>query len=62
VKTVDEVDRRLDLRALIDAVEAAPPIDAVDVLASELVELVGATHVSLLIADFSGSAVMRLSA
>ena len=54
-------DQRLDLRTLIDAAEAAPPIDAVDVLASVLAEMIDATHVSLLIANFSGTAVMRLS-
>ena len=54
-------DQRLDLRTLIDAAEAAPPIDAVDVLASVLAEVLGASHVSLLIANFSGTAVMRMS-
>jgi serine phosphatase RsbU (regulator of sigma subunit) len=58
---VAKLDQPLDLRTLIEAVEGAPPIDAVDVLASMLAEMVGATHVSLLIADFSGSAVRRLS-
>ena len=56
-----KADRRLDLRTLIDAVEAAPPIEAVDVLAAVLAEMLDATHVSLLIANFSGTAVMRLS-
>lgn len=46
---------------LLEAVEAAPPIDAVDVLAAELRRLVGARHISLLITNFSGSAVVRLS-
>jgi serine phosphatase RsbU (regulator of sigma subunit) len=54
-------DQRLDLRTLIDAVEAAPPIDAVDVLAMVLAETLDARHVSLLIANFSGTALMRLS-
>ena len=57
----DVEDERLDLRRLLAAVEAAPPIDAVDVLAAELAAVVGASHVSLLIANFSGTAVVRLS-
>jgi serine phosphatase RsbU (regulator of sigma subunit) len=52
---------RLDLRALLDMVESAPPIDAVDVLASELGRMVDATRVSLLIASFSGDALVRMS-
>ena len=54
-------DRRLDVSGLLEAVEASPPIDAVDVLATELRRLVGARHVSLLITNFSGNAVVRLS-
>lgn len=53
--------QRFDLRRLLAAVEAAPPIDVVDVLAAELAEMVGATQVSLLIANFSGTAVNRMS-
>src|SRR4029079_2638574 len=53
--------QRLDLRALIEAAEAAPPIEAVDVLAAVLAEVLDATHVSLLIANFGGTAVMRVS-
>ena len=49
------------MRGLLEAVEGAPPIDAVDVLATELCDEVEATHVSLLIANFSGKAVVRLS-
>jgi serine phosphatase RsbU (regulator of sigma subunit) len=51
----------VDLRRLLAAVEEAAPIDAVDVLAAELAKMVNARHVSLLIADFSGNAVARLS-
>ncbi len=51
----------MDLRRLLAAVEEAPPIDVVDVLAAELAGMVGASHVSLLIANFSGDAVVRLS-
>src|SRR5688572_23442489 len=54
-------DGRLDIGRLLEAVEGSPPIDAVDVLAAELRELVDARHVSLLIADLSGNAVVRLS-
>lgn len=54
-------DQRLNLRKLLAAVEETPPIDAVDVLAAELAETVDASHVSLLIANFSGTAVVRLS-
>jgi serine phosphatase RsbU (regulator of sigma subunit) len=53
--------RRVDLHTLLSAVEDAPPINAVDVLAAELAAMVDARHVSLLIANFSGTAVNRLS-
>src|ERR1700727_2073441 len=51
----------VDLRRLLAAVEESAPIDAVDALAAELAEMVDASHVSLLIANFSGHAVVRLS-
>lgn len=51
----------MDLRRLLAAVEEAPPVEVVDVLAAELAEMVDASHVSLLIANFSGNAVVRLS-
>jgi len=54
-------DRRLEIRRLLEAVEGSPPIDAVDVIADELRRLVDASHVSLLIANLSGKAVVRLS-
>lgn len=54
-------DARLDLRGLLAAVEAAPPIEVVDVVAAELAEMLDATAVSLLMANFSGSAVVRIS-
>lgn len=54
-------DARLDLRALLDAVEAAPPVEAVDVLATELAKAIDAREVSFLIADFSGQSLVRLS-
>lgn len=55
----DDAEVRSDLRALLDAVEAAPPVEAVDVLARELAAMVGAVDVSFLIADFSGDALIR---
>jgi hypothetical protein len=50
----------LDLNALLAAVEAAPPVAAVDVLAAALAEAIGAREVSFLIADFSGRSLIRL--
>lgn len=52
---------RLDLRALLAAVEAAPPVEAVDVLAAELARMVDATEVSLLVANLSGTGAVRMS-
>jgi len=54
------VSPHLDLRSLLDRVEAAAPIDAVSAVADELAVLTGATEVSFLIADFSGRALVRL--
>ncbi|HET9691242.1 MAG TPA: PP2C family protein-serine/threonine phosphatase [Acidimicrobiales bacterium] len=51
----------LDLRRLLDAVERAQPIDVVDTLAAELSVMVDARRVSLLIANFSGDALVRMS-
>jgi serine phosphatase RsbU (regulator of sigma subunit) len=50
----------LNLNALLAAVEAAPPVAAVDVLAGELAKAIGAREVSFLIADFSGRSLIRL--
>jgi serine phosphatase RsbU (regulator of sigma subunit) len=52
---------RLELNRLLDAVESSPPIDAVDALASMLRVMVGGVHVSLLVTNFTGNAVVRLS-
>ena len=57
----DSEAQQVSLRKLLAAVEEAPPIDVVDVLAVELAQMVDASHVSLLIANFSGNAVVRLS-
>src|SRR3954464_5906183 len=50
----------LSLNALLAAVEAAPPVAAVDVVAQVLAEAIGAREVSFLIADFSGRSLIRL--
>jgi serine phosphatase RsbU (regulator of sigma subunit) len=50
----------LNLDSLLSAVEAAPPVSAVDALAAELAEAIGAREVSFLIADFSGRSLIRL--
>src|SRR5881394_67384 len=50
----------LNLNALLAAVEAAPPVAAVEVLAAALAEAIGAREVSFLIADFSGRSLIRL--
>jgi serine phosphatase RsbU (regulator of sigma subunit) len=51
---------RLDLAELLAAVENASPVAAADVLATGLAKAVGAYAVSLLLADFSGHALVRL--
>jgi serine phosphatase RsbU (regulator of sigma subunit) len=51
----------LDLRSLLAAVEETFPVDVVDVLGVELARAVEARHVALLIANFSGSGLVRLS-
>jgi len=50
----------LNLNSLLEAVEAAPPVAAIDALAAELAEAMGAREVSFLIADFSGRSLIRL--
>jgi serine phosphatase RsbU (regulator of sigma subunit) len=54
-------DQEFDLRQLLAAVEDAPPVGAIDVFGRELARMVGATRVALLIANFSGDAVVRMS-
>jgi hypothetical protein len=53
-------DGRPDLRALLDTVESAPPSGGVEVLAVELARRVGASRVSLLIADIGGVVLARV--
>lgn len=58
---MSEGDEEFDLRTLLAAVEQAFPVDVVDVLGRELARTARARHVALLIANFSGSALVRLS-
>lgn len=51
----------LDIGALLDAAEAAPPAEGVDAVAEALAAMLGATEVSFLIADISGGALIRLA-
>ncbi|MGY2084582.1 PP2C family protein-serine/threonine phosphatase [Blastococcus sp. SYSU DS0539] len=51
----------IDVGAVLQEVEAAAPIEAVEVVAAELGDMVDATAVTLLLADFSGRAVVRLT-
>lgn len=54
-------DKGFDLRSLLAAVEQAFPVEVVEVLSRELARTVHARHVALLIANFSGSALVRMS-
>lgn len=54
-------DPRLDLRALLDAGEGAPPSAGIDALATELAATIRASEVTFLIADMSGGALTRLA-
>lgn len=51
---------RLDLGALLAAVEDAAPVAAADALAERLAGTLGARELSFLIADFSGHSLIRL--
>src|SRR5215212_2287703 len=51
----------LDVKTLLASVEAAPPIEAAEVVAAALTDALGARDVSFLIADYSGQALVRLS-
>jgi hypothetical protein len=53
-KTARVIDRRrspLNLKVLLDAVEAAPPVAAAEVVGAALRDALGARDVSFLIAD-----------
>ncbi|MGZ4544656.1 MAG: serine/threonine-protein phosphatase, partial [Blastococcus sp.] len=54
-------ERVIDVGALLEKVEAAAPIDAVEAVAVTLGEMLAARSVTLLIADFSGRALVRLT-
>ncbi|MFN2612472.1 MAG: GAF domain-containing protein, partial [Solirubrobacterales bacterium] len=51
---------RLDVGKLLAAVEDAPPVAAADAVGDLLAQMLGASEVALLIADFSGGALNRL--
>ena len=51
----------LDLKTLLASVEAAPPVDAAEVVAAALTDSLEARDVSFLIADYSGRSLIRLS-
>ena len=51
----------IDVGALLEKVESAAPIDSVPAVAAALGEMIGAREVNLLIADFSGRALVRLT-
>ncbi len=51
----------MDLGSLLAAVEDAFPVNVVDALGAQLASAIQADHVALLIANFSGNALVRLS-
>jgi len=51
----------IDVGQLLEKVESAAPIDAVEAVAAALGEMLEASSVTLLIADFTGRAVVRLT-
>ncbi|WP_232797139.1 PP2C family protein-serine/threonine phosphatase [Blastococcus atacamensis] len=51
----------IDVGALLEKVEAAPPIEAVEAVAETLGQMVEARRVALLISDFTGRSVVRLT-
>jgi hypothetical protein len=51
----------LSLRDMLRAVEESPPLDAVEVVAAQLTDALGANHVTLLIATLSGGPLVRLT-
>jgi serine phosphatase RsbU (regulator of sigma subunit) len=57
----DSESYMIDVGALLEKVEAAAPIDSVEAVASSLGEMVDARRVSLLITDFTGRSVVRLT-
>jgi serine phosphatase RsbU (regulator of sigma subunit) len=61
-RVLDDARPRIDVRALLEGAEAAPPVEAVDVVAASLRTAFGARGVSLLITDYAGDALVRLAA
>jgi Stage II sporulation protein E (SpoIIE) len=59
VTTADASGRRL--RGVLEAAEAASPVEAVEAVTGELVRALGAARVSFLIADLSGRSLARLT-
>lgn len=57
----EEHQLRAALRGVLDAVEDASPVEAVEAATRELSAALGATSASFLIADLSGRALVRLS-
>lgn len=53
---------RLGLAGALAAAETAPPVESLDVVARMLRQSLGATRVSFLITDFTGTSVVRLGA
>src|SRR5215210_1580987 len=51
----------IDLGAILERVEASAPVDSAKVVATMLAEMVGASAVTFLVADFSGRSVVRLT-
>jgi serine phosphatase RsbU (regulator of sigma subunit) len=51
----------IDVGALLEKVEAAAPIDSVQAVAASLGEMVDAREVNLLVTDFTGRSVVRLT-
>jgi serine phosphatase RsbU (regulator of sigma subunit) len=58
--TIQPERLRLDLRRVLEAVEASPPVGAADAWGAELAAVLGARDVRFLIADFSGRSLIRL--
>ncbi len=48
-----------EFRSLLGRIDAAAPVDAIEVAEAELVDVVGARDVNLLICDYTGRAVVR---
>jgi len=59
VDSAADLDRAL--RGVLDAAEGASPVQAVEAVTRGLGTALGATHVSFLIADLSGRALVRMA-